>query len=44
LSGSNYVLQTATNVNGPWGTASNGIPVTAITFSNSAPAQFFRLH
>lgn len=44
LSGSNYVLQTATNVNGPWVAASNGIPVTAITFSNTAPVQFFRLH
>jgi hypothetical protein len=44
LAGSNYVLQTATNLNGPWVTASNGIPVTAVTFSNSAPVQFFRLH
>lgn len=44
LSGSNYVLQTATNLDGPWMTASNGVTVSAITFSNTAPVQFFRLH
>ena len=45
LSGSNYVLQTTTNLaTGPWVPATNGVPMTAITFSNTAPAAFFRLH
>jgi hypothetical protein len=44
LSGSNYVLQTATNLAGPWLPATNGVPVTAFTFSNTAPVQFYRLH
>ena len=42
--GSNYVLQTATNVDGPWVTASNGVPAISIIFSNVAPATFYRLH
>jgi hypothetical protein len=36
-------LQTATNVAGPWMTASNGVPQNAIIFSNSAPDVFFRM-
>ncbi len=43
-SGSGYVLQTATNLNGPWSTASNGVPAVSFYFSNTAPVQFFRLH
>lgn len=43
LSGSNNVLQTATNLAGPWVPATGGVPVTALTFSNTAPVQFFRL-
>ena len=43
-SGSNYVLQTATNLNGPWSNASNGVPAVSFYFSNTAPVQFFRLH
>jgi hypothetical protein len=45
LSGSNYVLQTTTNLaTGPWVPATNGVSVTAFTFTNNAPATFFRLH
>ena len=43
-SGTNFTLQTATNVAGPWVTASNGVPQNAFSFSNSAPNVFFRLH
>jgi hypothetical protein len=43
-SGSNNVLQTATNLNGPWVPATSGTPVISILFSNTAPAQFYRLH
>jgi hypothetical protein len=44
-SGTNYVLQTTTNlVTGPWVPATNGVPVIALTFTNTAPAAFFRLH
>lgn len=43
LSGSNNVLQTATNLAGPWVPATGGVPVTALTFSNTAPVQFYRL-
>ena len=43
-SGSNFVLQTATNLAGPWVTASNGVPAISLYFSNTAPVQFFRLH
>lgn len=43
-SGSNYILQTTTNLaTGPWVPATNGVSVIALTFSNTAPAQFFRL-
>jgi hypothetical protein len=45
LSGSNYVLQTTTNLaTGPWVPATNGVPAIAFTFTNTAPAQFYRLH
>ena len=43
-SGSNFVLQTATNLNGPWGNASNGVPAISVLFSNTSSAAFFRLH
>ena len=43
-SGSNFVLQTATNVNGPWSPATNVVPAIAIMLTNNVPAQFFRLH
>jgi len=42
-SGSNFVLQTATNLNGPWVPASNGVPAISYYFTNSAPVQFYRL-
>jgi hypothetical protein len=43
-SGSNYVLQTTTNlVTGPWVPATNGVQVIALTFSNSSHTAFFRL-
>ena len=39
-----FVLQTTTNlVSGPWVTVSNGVPVTALAFTNISPAAFFRL-
>ena len=41
--GTNFTLQTATNVAGPWMTASNGVPQNAFIFSNSAPDVFFRM-
>ena len=41
--GSNFVLQTATNVNGPWTPASNVSPAISFQFTNGNPAQFFRL-
>lgn len=44
-SATNVVLQTTTNLVSPnWVTASNGTPFTAVGFTNSSPAQFFRLH
>lgn len=43
-SGSNFVLQTATNVNGPWVPASNAVPAISYYFTNTTPSQFFRLH
>jgi len=43
-SGSNFVLQTATNLNGPWVNASNGVPAISVLFSNTSSAAFFRLH
>lgn len=43
-SGSNYILQTTTNLaTGVWVPATNGVSVIALTFSNTAPSQFFRL-
>jgi hypothetical protein len=43
LSGSNHVLQTAINMVGPWVPATSGVPQNAFSFSNDAPAVFFRL-
>jgi hypothetical protein len=43
-SGSNFVLQTATNLAGPWVTASNGVPAISLFFTNTGPAKFYRLH
>ena len=44
-SATNVVLQTTTNLTTPnWVTASNGTPFNAVAFTNSSPAQFFRLH
>ena len=40
-----FTLQTATNVNGPWLPATNGVPAISYMFTNSAPGStFFRLH
>ncbi len=44
LSASNYTLQTTTNVGGGWVTATNGVPVNAVLFTNAGPPSFFRLH
>ena len=42
--GTNYRLMTTTNLaTGPWVPATNGVPVTAFTFTNTSPAQFFQL-
>ena len=41
--GTNFTLQTATNVNGPWTPASNGTIISALVFTNALPAQFFKL-
>ena len=44
VSGTNYVLQTTTNLATPnWVTASNAITVNAATVTNPAPAGYFRL-
>ncbi len=44
VSGTNYVLQTTTNLATPnWVTASNAVTVNAATVTNSAPAGYFRL-
>lgn len=43
-SGSNFVLQTAASVDGPWVNASNGVPAISVLFSNTSSAAFFRLH
>jgi hypothetical protein len=44
VSSANVVLQTTTNLVSPnWVTASNGTPFNAVGFTNSSPAQFFRL-
>jgi hypothetical protein len=42
--GTNFTLQMATNLAGPWVTASNGVPQISFTFTNTSPAAFFRLH
>jgi formylglycine-generating enzyme len=40
----NYVLQTTTNLATPnWVTATDAVPVSAVTVSNTSPARFFRL-
>jgi len=42
--GTNFTLQTTTNVDtGPWVPATNGVPAFSFVFSNTSPAQFFRL-
>ncbi len=41
--GTNFTLETATNVAGPWVPATNGVPQNAFIFSNTAPDVFFRL-
>ena len=42
--GTNFTLETTTNVNtGPWVPATNAIPSVSFVFSNTSPAQFFRL-
>jgi len=39
-----FTLQTATNVNGPWVPATNGVPAISYMFTNSAlGSTFFRL-
>jgi hypothetical protein len=44
-SATNLVLQTTTNLASPnWVTASNGTSFNAVGFTNSSPAQFYRLH
>ena len=43
-SGTNYILQSTTNLASPnWLTASDAVPVIAFTVSNTSPARFFRL-
>jgi formylglycine-generating enzyme required for sulfatase activity len=42
---SNYIVLAATNVNSSnWVYASDAVPVTAVTVSNTSPARFFQLH
>lgn len=41
--GTNFVLQEATNVAGPWGPATDGVPQSAFSFTNGPGAHFFRL-
>jgi formylglycine-generating enzyme required for sulfatase activity len=44
-SATNYVLQSTTNLSSPgWGIVSNGVPMTAISVTNTSPAMFFRLY
>jgi sulfatase modifying factor 1 len=41
----NSVLQSTTNLASPnWVTVSNGVPMTAISVTNTSPAMFFRLY
>ena len=43
--GTNYTVETTTNVaTGPWVTATDGMPVIALTFTNRGSPAFFRLH
>jgi hypothetical protein len=43
-SATNYVLQSATNLaSANWQTVTDGVPVIAVTVTNSLPARFFRL-
>jgi uncharacterized repeat protein (TIGR03803 family) len=43
-SATNYVLQSTTNLSSPnWVTASDAVPVIAVTVTNTSPARFFRL-
>jgi sugar lactone lactonase YvrE len=43
-SGTNYILQSTTNLASPnWLTASDAVPVIAFTVTNTSPARFFRL-
>jgi hypothetical protein len=43
--GTNYVLQVNTNLlTGTWSNVTNGIPFSGFLITNSAAAQFFRLH
>lgn len=41
--GTNFVLQEATNVAGPWVPATNGVPQSAFSFTNGPSPLFFRL-
>ena len=44
VSGTNYVLQTTTNLATPnWVTSTNAVTVNAVVVTNSAPAGYFRL-
>src|SRR5580704_6657891 len=41
----NYVLQSTTNLASTnWGTVSNGVPLMAVSVTNTSPAMFFRLY
>ncbi|MGA2868332.1 MAG: NHL repeat-containing protein, partial [Verrucomicrobiota bacterium] len=43
-SGNNYILQSTTNLASTnWVTATDAVPVTAFTVTNSSPARYFRL-
>lgn len=43
-SGTNYILQSTTNLASPnWTTATDAVPVIAFTVTNTSPARFFRL-
>jgi formylglycine-generating enzyme required for sulfatase activity len=45
VSTTNYVLQTTTNLATPnWVTATDAVPLSAVTVSNTSPARFFRLY
>lgn len=44
-SATNYVLQSTTNLSSPsWAAVSNGVPMTAVSVTNTSPAMFFRLY